>query len=416
MQTQETTMTKWKIALFLTLALGVSCQAPSGAGDDATLDGKASPARTEIRALPSRTEKTLQDVAQTLLSLRVNQAAPLRGLKSSARSSLARSYLTAMQQVQGIPRHQGEALLRSMVSPQSTACEGKSCARVFDIENQDVDDFMNFLLQTTATAKVPETPAGHAQRAIAVHALAPIAAFGSPQKPWDFIAKLYLRKPRGLPAPLPQPVNIVSFDLAESTVGYRFLEAIYNYTGNEFGRMRHIEGHADGELLQEGYPIDVIQGFRRQTAAINAGLAKLPQVRQTVFRGLTKVSQNDVAFWVKSWQSKAPISLGPNHKPALTSASWKRSIAERFLQKESNWKNTERFSVLMEIHDHQGVGVENISAIPPEAEVLIPTKQKFVIEDMAPLLHEPQILILILKGIQSAHVFFAQTPWVARAA
>lgn len=71
----------------------------------------------------------------------------------SAREGLEHTLYGAILEVKGIPRHQVRAALSDMVSPQSIACDGNSCSRIFELETHEIDDFLDSLLKKTEVSK-----------------------------------------------------------------------------------------------------------------------------------------------------------------------------------------------------------------------------------------------------------------------
>ena len=407
---------KLPISLAVTLSLIIGCQAPSESPDHSEILGKT-PHLSNIFSRPKEvTKKTLGDIFKKLSNLGKSASSTTKNSKEIAKQQLGISYIQETQALGGIPREQGEEVLKSILSPQSTACDGGSCSQVFGLNEKEVENFMNELLASAAASKGLSQPEFRPRRGKIISALAPAGSFTTPQKPWDYIGTMLMVSPENLPKNNSKPLNIVTHDMIDDSIETKFFNAIYSYTSSESRNIRHVESHSDLELIREGYDVEDIKILRDHALVINDGLKRLPKVSQVVFRGMADVSSDKLASWIKNWHEKKPMYLSAEQRPALTSASWNLDIAQRFSKSFRTNPGQVQFNILMELHNHRGVAIEKISTYPSECEVLIPSHQEFIIEKMSPITNDPFTILVTLRGVDSASSMTMRMMWTRQAA
>ena len=407
---------KLRLSIAVTICLALGCQAPSDPSDHSETLGKK-PFLSHLFSRPKEVSaKTFSEFLKKLSKPGMMASSSSKNSKKIARQQLGISYIRETQALGGIPREQGEEALKSILSPKSTACDGGSCSQVFGLSDKEVEDFMNELMAEAAASKSLSNPEAIPRRSKIISSLAPSGAFTTPKEPWDYIGYVIMTNPEYRPQRLSQPLSIVTQDMIDQSTKTKFLDAIYSYTSSDSGKIRHVEVHSDVELIKQGYHIEDIKILRDHALVINNGLKKLPKVSQVVFRGMADVSAENLALWAKNWHEKLPMYLSAEQRPALTSASWNLEIAERFTKSFRSADGHVHFNILMELRDHKGIAIENISIYPSECEVLIPSHQQFIIEKMAPMADDPLTILVTMRGVNSASSINMRMMWARQAA
>lgn len=132
------------------------------------------------------------------------------------------------------------------------------------------------------------------------------------------------------------------------------------------------------ELRQKRFDPCTIALYQARAQSISAKLKMLPPSPGVVFRGIRDVSLAQIETLTSHWQSGTPIGLGPNLRPALTSATWDHKVAKHFFG-----ENSCAYRVFFVIHHQSGVVLENLSPMPGEHEVLLPASSFFTIRSIA---------------------------------
>jgi hypothetical protein len=322
------------------------------------------------------------------------------------RLGLTSAYIKTLADVAYIPRKQGQKIIENLVAEGSTACGGVSCGRVFGIKPQETDDFFNHALAEVGSSKTLAEPPKSEQKKRLIGALTPETDGSKTKQVWQDLADLYLTTPRILPALVAKPQNIPSYEQVESLLGSRFTTSVTSYTRSH-DTLRRVEISTDDDLMQSGYNLPTIGRHRQTIRVINDGLSRLPATNQAVYRGMNNVPPEDMSMLINKWKTKATTHLGPNGLAAITSASWDLKVAKDFAFMYRGSDGPPKFFVIMVLRNHRGVPIQNLSEFPAEHEVLIPSSQKFIIENMAPIMNEPLGFIMYLRGVNEA----AQKSW-----
>lgn len=309
-----------------------------------------------------------------------------------------KAYLEAALQVGGIRREQGEEVLKKIVGDPGESCGGASCSKVLGIHIEQIDTFMDNLFFYAGS--MPNT----AQRPVLVSSLTRESAFTKSVLPKDIIATVFQAKSISIPSSTPFPTGILTKDEFTSRGGQEIVGVIEQYTNAGFHFARRAETMTQEEAAKQGVAPITYSLWRRRLKLLNEKLPHLPTVNATVYRGLSEVPYETVANWIKKWRAGEPMALGPNDKPAITSATWDIKIAKSFLYLDlaSLVTRKEHLSVLLEIHHHRGVGIQNVSLFYKEHEVLLPASQKFQIEEISPIGYFKRAIRIKLKGLDSS--------------
>lgn len=390
------------VILFLVMA----CGRPQTEGEATALTGKASVSSGALLVPEAKSPGFLQSLKRNLglLLHGVGKLGNAAGSFMSARARLAETYYQASSQAGGIPREQGEILVKSLVSPESQACGGESCARVLGIDEKAVPEFFDDMLAQAGSSKALATKEGVRDRVVA--SLMPHTALVEPTSVRDKIASLYKQRARPTPSQSPEPKEIVTPSEAEEKAGFRYIRAVYDFTTKmDYHFIRRVETTSRDVLLQEGMNVKDIDKWLQKSKIINDGLKKLPVVRATVYRGLQNLTDEDISVWIDAWKSGRPIGLGFGEKPATTSSSWHIYSATSFITQHLLLnRKTKNFAVILEIRDHRGVSIQNLSAMSSEFEVLLPRDQTVKIQSIVPLEGAPRTFIIKMRGVPTAYL------------
>jgi hypothetical protein len=394
------------IATAAVLSLLFGCGSSERRHDSSQLSGWKDTAAT-IFSLPlPREASVVRDFSRSIVKESLPRGTgPLTSNASGdARDLVQKAYLHAISDVGGIPREQGETVLKDLVSENSRACAGVSCSKIFGLGEEDVEGFFDFsLLIVGANAQLAK-PEKHAQRATLIGSLLPKGAVTArPQSTKDLISRIYLQSPLPYPVGARTPDVLVTKPVSRNENGKQFNRLVAEFTNFSFEKIRRVETTPRDQLIASGMSSAEINSWHTKATMINNGLKKLPRVHQTVYRGVRDVQREHVARFVALWLDRKPLALGPNDLPALTSTSWRPEVASLFLiDRNLRSKRKNLFDILFVIDDHQGVGIENLSVLRGEAEVLLPTNSWFMIENIIPVENENATIIIKLKGVKSA--------------
>jgi hypothetical protein len=391
------------VVLGLTLTLAASCKYESPTQSTSEINGFL-PEIEKLVSIPKpKPAKALQEFADFVINHLSRSA--LAGSSASSKvhpvQAFGAIYVDALVEVGGLPRAQGEKLVKQLVSPDSKLCGGVSCARLFGIDEQEVPDFFDAIFTYVASSTTLSEPNKANLRRVVLGSLMPEAAASS-QSPWSLIASVYSGKPHALPRRTPPPQDLLSGLVMARTVDNDFIQAVQGYTYGDFRWIKMAETMTDADLLQTGLSSQEIKRWRSHVHTINLGLDKLPKFSGTIYRGVSDINGTTLATWIKAWRSKKTISLGQENNKALTSCTWDPTIAESFLGKNA-WEYIDQdFSVIFVMTDHQGVSIEDISRFPGEHEVLLPSQHAFQIESILPLENKVKTLVVTLKGVKAS--------------
>jgi hypothetical protein len=155
----------------------------------------------------------------------------------------------------------------------------------------------------------------------------------------------------------------------------------------ELATMSYAEAEARGWLRNIDLGHSGIAGFTRDRELnelrlhlrvdLPALIAKMPKVPGTVYRGLHDVPVEQIAIWRQNLRAEQPIELGLNGGPGYASATERMRVAQSSTR--SRMHNPNRVSVLLEIKNHGGVSMRELSLGRSAGEILIPQGAHFLI-------------------------------------
>ena len=149
---------------FLMVLVG-ACKSPSSARDSSETSGLISAGRVRIFA---KSADELVQIAKSFgkvsRQVAVGAVLPREGLEVTLVSQIVA--------FKGIPRSQIKSLLSDLVSLKSTACGGVSCARLFNLEEKDIDSFLDDILKSVESNKSLEAPGKAETKGLLVASLA----------------------------------------------------------------------------------------------------------------------------------------------------------------------------------------------------------------------------------------------------
>jgi hypothetical protein len=336
---------------------------------------------------------------------------------SAKKKVFGKHFVKSVAEVDGLPREQGEKVLKDLLAPQSQACGGANCAAVFAVKDKEVPAFLDELLDAAGTSKELAKPDKKGLRKKIVGSLMPAKAVTNLSQPRDYIASIYKQAPMAEPVEPKSPMEIFSYEEISDRAGDKFIHFVFDYTStSDYNFIRRVESSSRETLLKEGMSSWEINRWMASSNEIFEGMKKIPPVRGVVYRGMQDLTAADIAVWVKAWKEERPIGLGFGENPATTSASWSVDQAMKFLHGHMFFGGGSKYAVLLEISHHRGVAIERISKIPEEKEVLLPRDLKVTIESIVPMEDRQRTFIIKMRGVDSAQVILNQNLWIKRAA
>jgi hypothetical protein len=152
--------------------------------------------------------------------------------------------------------------------------------------------------------------------------------------------------------------------------------AIKAFTGNDFANVRHAEAHTDEELAAEGWTESRRGRARRQAGAILAGLRSAPPDPLVVFRSLKWLDREAVDGFL----AQDVFEFGVRGRSGTSSASWDpHASIWRFMDGavDHPGHRGDQYKVLFVVRQRSGVGVEGLSNVEREREVMLPAGTKY---------------------------------------
>ena len=308
------------------------------------------------------------------------------------------AYLEALIHSGGLPRAQGEKIIKKILDPSSQLCGGANCGMILGITEDEIPhEFDEMLIKAGSSKTLAKSDMASTRQLV----LGSLLYEGNETKvgPWALIREKLLERPKPMPPKPGAPNDRLDSLEIKRAAGFAFIEAINSYTSQEFRIFRAIELYADDELVKKGLSREEIKSWRQTIILMNDGLKKLPKFSGQIYRGVSGIKDTTLASWIEAWRDKKTFVLGTNNKPALASCTWNPEIAENYLFRNRPNQDRDEFSVLFQISNHRGVSIEHVSQYPGEKEVLLPSDQKFMIESIIPLENAPRTLVIQLRGV-----------------
>ena len=360
---------------------------------------------SSMKPKPSSTIKSAEKALQRSIDKGLLRSASAPGSLSAsafyARSQLSAGYVETLTSVGGIPRSQGEAILKKIVAQDSIACGGVTCSRIFGLDTEDISPFMNQTLVQSALSPSLSLSQNSSLKHLVLESLKPDQLLEPIDSFTIGIAKAASHAPLPLPKEVPPSLKLkLSPQAITAKAGDQFVNTIKAYTEVDFRLLRQAEVLTLKEAKVKGIGPEAYIKNRLRADIVNDGLSKLPGVTQPVYRGLSEVSKETLQRWLDKFQKGEVIGLGFLDKGGLASASWKPDVAKRFASR-SDFLSLYggQYGVFFEIQNHRGVSIESISSFARESEVLISGRTQFKIESIGLLEGSDGIFYIKLKGI-----------------
>ena len=346
-------------------------------------------------------EKTAAEVSALATAFEAKLARGLATVPSvtaaTATAIAETSYLELVHSSSALSREQGAAMLGKVLEPGKTACGGASCARALGLTQGEINPFLDGMLLVVAANPELAAPERAATRSKLVAALTPAKQSPLAAALSGELAALAGQPAGRLPLHVTRPGTIATTEQL-SALGKDFTIAVRAYTSASYAVIRKIEAFTPAELAATRLPPAQLESLKGDVRVINDSLAKLPVVKEPVYRGVKNVTRNQLALYVKKWRSGEPIGLGLRDQPGLASATWDPEVAADFAIGNRFPGVHMDYGVVFELTDHGGVGIEELSHFAREREVLIPSYMEFIIEELRVIEGEFPILKVRLKG------------------
>lgn len=337
--------------------------------------------------------KIAVDIGQSIQKIHVSSAIKPESSKD-IKEILRAIYLKTLLDRGGLPRAQGVAIFRVILAPDQNLCAGVPCGQILGMSQKDVEPFFDSLAKAVDSSPLLKSKGKEYERDILRLSL-------TRPTPSDLIRDISKSERLSIPTAAPRPdTDILSRTGLLSKLKPESYRAIKGYTEDDFKGLRFIEAHSDNELLSRGYRKAYIDTMRSQINDIRVAFSnsEIPRVKAPVYRGMHEVSAVDLSHYIYHAQTGEPIALGPEHRGAMTSASWDPHVADQFL---GHNRFSMGYNVMFEIKNHKGISIENISIAPFEHEVLIPGDRQFTVSGVHLSKERSNLYIVHLDGYQN---------------
>ncbi len=158
------------------------------------------------------------------------------------------------------------------------------------------------------------------------------------------------------------------------------MAAVLNFTGGYYGAIKDVQRGLSNAVLEEKYGDRVTDAAKRYASVIDDLFKHAKPDAMRVYRGLADVSKATAEAIVRSKEIKLD---------SITSASRLPSIAQKFaLSKADN------YGVVFVLNQHSGVGVEGVSMVDIEREVVLAKGRRFRIDSVTVNAKNKQQLIV----------------------
>lgn len=153
-------------------------------------------------------------------------------------------------------------------------------------------------------------------------------------------------------------------------------KAVKAFTGQDYSLVRDAEAHTDDELAARGWSAESVARVRGRAAAILAGLRSAPPDELVVYRALRWLTR-DV---VDGFLAQDVLEFGVRGRSGTASASWDPHAAVwRFMDGAGDHPPArgDAYKVLFAVRQRRGVGVEGLSNVEREREVMLPAGTRY---------------------------------------
>ena len=333
------------------------------------------------------------------------------------RKVLKAGYIKAVSEAEGIPRAQGEDILRKVMSDDYGSCGGVSCAQIYGVDPLEVPKFFDEVFLEVAASQALSKTEQKGQRNLLFSSFAKEEALSASSNPHpeDEVARIFMQDADEIPSAKAPPAFQIQYQLASDKVGDDFIRAIEGYTDTHADTLRVVESYSDQVLQGKGWQLGPIAHWRQESDLIYRGFSALPVYQGTVFRGISRLKPSTIARWKQRMERREPMGLGLDENPALTSATWDPVVAQRFASTWHPFFKTDAYSVFMVIEQNRGLAIEKISYIPGEKEVLLPRNGMYMIEKMAPIQGYRGVILMKLREVPRQGSKRSQVPLAPKA-
>lgn len=321
-------------------------------------------------------------------------------MDTSHRKEVTRGlFLKQIRDVQGIPRSQAEVLLMTLAADKTGQCGELHCATVMGVTPHDVPAFLD---ETHAKLARDTELAKPKNKALHDTLLSSLARFHKTNPRLDPAAAVsHIAAQQAIPWPKAawKPEPLLSAKDIMKILPHSDRMAITNFTISGFGDIRLFQNSTNRELLAQGWTGQEIKQAAAVSKAIDNAIELLPRHMSPVYRGINKITPEQVAYLVWCWKQQVPIGLGPKNLPAVASTSWDPHMAKDFIRSKWNPAWDQNYGIVLVIKgNHGGASIENISYIERQREVLLPSWVSFDIEKISPVIDEERMLVIELRA------------------
>ena len=289
-----------------------------------------------------------------------------------------------------ISRSDIKKILEKVLTSDTPQCGGVVCSKVFGLRAGDIDGFLDEMYAELASNHQLLQPENAEQRHRLLRSLIdaeegrfPLIGKEFVQK---YVASIFDKTPVKKIVPPDKIGTVLAKEQIKSLLDAQELEQIRKFTKGGYQQIRGVQSFSEDDLLAMNWHASMIKKWQARSDVLIRALGKLQVFEGTVFRGVSNVTSQDLAFLARSWSYRLPIGLGRNYKPAVASASRNFYVAQKFLSDHFDDDIVVgQYGILFEIHTKKGAPIEEISLIKLEREVVLPFDALYEIKGMAPL-------------------------------
>ena len=218
----------WNMVLLVSVAITLSCGVSRETQQASETQGSFRGIEQFIILPKPKTAEILRNV-KTLLGKQMAKLGitqPINANQATLGRAFNAAYLEAVHAAGGIPRSQGEAIVKELVSPESQACGGTSCARVLGVNHNDVYEYFNGMFTAAGSSKTLAEPENANARRVILGSLVPETKPPA-STPWEVLTPVFLTQPKRLPFKTrPQEQLPGKWD-ASFKSGLKFIDAVH---------------------------------------------------------------------------------------------------------------------------------------------------------------------------------------------
>ena len=393
-------MTSVRIVLWVVLFVAAGCSYESQKGSD--LNGVGTNISVLLRDMLCLPKPKPPSELKIFHKSLINHILSAKSGSQKGKIQLQNAIIGQITENSAVARQDLKKSLEILLSDKDSACGGASCSRVFHLNTEQIDEFIDNLYFRVATSEALLAPENIPVRYRILSSLV------EPEEgSFPFISEEATRKLLSLVfnQPRQQRVsvaknreNILNKFQINARLSPDEIEEVRQFTLNGFGQIRSVQSFTPQELRALQWQEHHIKGWRLRAKIFDDAIKKIQVYKGTVYRGINNVSKQDIAHIAQSWVNNEPIGLGRNYRPAAASASTNQKIAQGFVTGNiGDMPMAGVYGVLFEIKTSRGAPIESVSAFKKEQEVILPSNGLYRIIRIAPFINTKFIYVQLIE-------------------